>query len=169
MYMSACISLKQQLWCYRRWYCICHTPLYQNGSSMEKKRWKPPFGTFNFKSVFHPIKCIKSSPVHHFSLRNASHCASQVHCKCCVMLSVSCNWFHFHREVLRHSHTHLYMYTPALQSAVDVLPEEPCLLKYRPARADVQPVWVAARWSVSDLSVWLPNPIPPPPESPVRP
>ncbi len=92
------------------------------------------------------------------------------------MLSVSCNWFNFHREVLRHSlththtHTHLYMYTPALQSAVDVLPEEPCYsLKYRPARADVRPVWVTARWSVSDLSVWLPNPVPPPPESPVRP
>lgn len=96
-----------------------------------------------------------------FFLKMSSRYASKMHCESCLMLSLSCNWFHFHREVLRHSHTLVHVHTQATQS-VDLWPEEPCYsLKYRPASADVRPVWVAGRWSVSDLSVWLQKTIPP--------
>lgn len=98
-----------------------------------------------------------------FFLKMSSRYASKMHCESCLMLSLSCNWFHFHREVLRHSHTLVHVHTQATQS-VDLWPEEPCYsLKYRPASADVRPVWVAGRWSVSDLSVWLQKTIPPSP------
>lgn len=119
-----------------------------------KLLWNPSFETFNLKSVHfsYPVKCMKSSPVRHFFLENASHYAGKMHCKSCLMLCLSCNWYHFHREVFRHPHTLVHVHTQAMQS-VDSL-------KYRPASADVRPVWVAVRWSVSDLSVCLQKTIP---------